>query len=100
MELLRITATTEALRLEGEIDLSVADQFADALRTSIESGTTSIDVSGVTFIDSTGLQVLLSASNELNGQGPLVLVRPSKPVKRLLDLALPGGVPTLAVLDE
>jgi anti-sigma B factor antagonist len=100
MELLRITATTEALCLEGEIDLAAADRLGEALRTSIESGTSSVDVSGVTFIDSTGLRILLSAANSLNGQGPLVLLRPSKAVKRLLDLALPGGVPTLAVVDE
>jgi len=100
MELLRINAATEALRLEGEIDLATADQLAEALRESIESGTTSVDVSGVTFIDSSGLQVLLSAGNHLNGRGPLVLMRPSKAVRRLLDIALPGGVPTLAVRDD
>jgi anti-anti-sigma factor len=100
MALLRITETTEALRLEGEIDLAVADQLAEALQSSIESGTTTVDVSGVTFIDSTGLRIILSAGNRLNEQGPLALRNPSKAVRRLLDIALPGGVPTLAVLDE
>jgi anti-anti-sigma factor len=100
MALLRITATTEALCLEGEIDLATGDQLEEALRASIASGTTSIDVSGVTFLDSTALNVLLSAAAALNGQGPLVLVRPSPHVRRLLDIALPGGVPALAVRDD
>lgn len=100
MPLLRITATTQALRLEGEIDLAAADELARALRTSVESGVTSVDVSGVTFLDSTGLRVLLSAGDALDGQGPLVLLRPSRSVRRLLDIALPGGVHGLAVRDE
>jgi anti-anti-sigma factor len=100
MELLRINETTEALRIEGEIDFAAADQLADALRTSIASGVTTVDLSGVTFFDSEGLSVLLSAGNALDGQGPLVLLRPSKPVRRVLDIAMPGGVPTLTVLDE
>ena len=99
MALLRIDATPEALRLEGEIDLAVADQLAESLQSSIGSGITSVDLSGVTFIDSTGVHVLLSAGNALDGQGPLVLLRPSKPVRRILDLVLPGGAPSLAVRD-
>lgn len=100
MALHRITATPEALRLEGEIDLAAADRLADALRAAIESGTTVVDLSGVTFLDSTGLHVLLSAGAALNGNGPLVLVRPCPAVRRLLDIALPGGVPALAVRDD
>ena len=100
MALHRISPTAEVLRLEGEIDLAAADQLAEALRTSIESGITSVDVSGVTFIDSSGLRVLLSAANAMNGQGPLVLLRPSERVQRLLDLAIPGGAPGLVVRDE
>ena len=100
MALLQIEGTSEALRLAGEIDLAVADELTEALRTSIESGTMSVDLSAVTFMDSTGLKILLSAGNQLNGQGPLVLLRPSGSVRRLLDIALPGGVPTLAVRDE
>ena len=100
MTLLRITAAPEALRVEGEIDLASADQLAEALRTAIASEVRSVDVSGVTFLDSTGLEVLLSAGHAMNGDGPLVLLRPSYPVRRLLDIALPGGVPALAVRDD
>src|SRR3954469_22863871 len=99
MELLRISATPEALRLEGEIDLAVAVQFREALRASIDSGATSVDLSGVTFMDSTALSILLMAAKRLDGQGPLVVLRPSKFVRRLLDLAVPGGHPWLAVRD-
>jgi len=97
MARLRVTATAEVLHLEGEIDLASADQLTQALRRWIESGNTCVDVSGVTFLDSTGLHVILSSGNELNGSGPLVLLRPSSAVRRILEIALPGGVPSLVV---
>ena len=100
MELLRITTTTEALRLEGEIDLAVADQFRDALRASIASGNRSVDLSAVSSMDSTALSILLVAAKALDGQGPLVVLRPSKAVRRLLYFAVPGGHPSLDVRDE
>ena len=100
MALLRITPTDEALRLEGDIDLAAADQLTEALGEATGSGITVVDVSDVTFLDSTGLHVLLSAANALNGQGPLILRRPSPAVTRILDLAIPGGVAALAVRDD
>ena len=55
----------------------------------------------MTFLDSTGLRVFLTAArNTIETQGPIVLVRPSEAVRRLLDLALPGGAPTLVVSDD
>jgi anti-anti-sigma factor len=96
MELLRITRTDDALRLEGEIDIGVVDELSDALRDSIASGITTVDLSGVSFMDSSGLHVLVSAK-PLNGQGPLVLLHPSRSVARLLDIALPGSVPGVVI---
>ncbi|MGZ4125958.1 MAG: STAS domain-containing protein, partial [Actinomycetota bacterium] len=70
-----------------------------ALDKALESGTRIVDASGVTFMDSTGLQLLLSAAAKLNGRGPLVLLRPSPAVRRVLDLALPNGAPGIDVGD-
>jgi anti-anti-sigma factor len=100
MVLLRTSTTPEALSLEGEIDLTVGDQFAEALRASFASGTTCVDLSGVTFMDSTAVSILLVAAKRLDGQGPLVLLRPSKFVRRLLDTVVPRGHSSLDVRDE
>ncbi|MGZ4126215.1 MAG: STAS domain-containing protein [Actinomycetota bacterium] len=99
MELLRNERPALPFRLEGEIDLAVEAEVRAALDKALESGTRIVDASGVTFMDSTGLQLLLSAAAKLNGTGPLVLLRPSPSVRRVLDLALPDGAPGIDVRD-
>ena len=100
MVLLRIEGTTDALRLQGEIDLASVDQVTEALRDAIDAGITTVDLSAVTFIDSTGLKTLLNAAASLNGQGPLVLLRPSRSVSRLLGIALPGATPGIVIRTD
>lgn len=70
------------LNVRGEIHLTTAPEFSQRLTTAIESGKTSIvlDLSGVAFIDSTGLSVLLNGLrrvNQLNGRMALVCVNPT-----------------------
>ena len=100
MALLRTTRTPGALRLEGEIDLAVADQLSGVLDEAIASGITVVDLSAVTFIDSTGLHAIVNAARSLNGQGPLVLERPSRRVARLLGITLPGGMPGIVIRSD
>jgi anti-sigma B factor antagonist len=97
MELFRITKTDGALIVEGEVDLAAADELRDALLESAAAGTSVVDASGVTFIDSTGLHVLLTAGRALNGTGPLVVRSPSRAVRRLLSIALPDGTPEIEI---
>jgi anti-anti-sigma factor len=97
MELLRITKTDGALIVEGEVDLAAGPELRDALGEAAAAGTSVIDVSGVTFIDSSGLQILLMAGRTLNGSGPLVLRSPSRAVRRLLSITLPDGAPEIEV---
>ena len=97
MPLLRITDTDSALWLEGEVDLSAEDDLAQALDAATKHGTRTVDLSCVTFMDSSGLRILLRSAKTLNGSGPLVLRRPSGRVQKLLDLALPTGAPGLVI---
>ena len=100
MELLRTTRTAGALRLEGDLDLRVADRLSEALREAIASGITVVDLSADTFVDSTGLHAFVSAARSSNGQGPLVLERPSRSVARLLGIALPGAMPGIVIRSD
>ena len=99
MQLLRTVRTAEALLLEGEIDVAVEDEMSLAIDEAIGAGTAVVDLSGVTFMGSVGLRVLLGAGARMNGNGPLVLLRPSRQVRRVLDVALPTGAPGLEVRD-
>ena len=70
------------IRLRGEIHVSTAPEFAQRLTTAIESGRTRIvlDMSGVEFIDSTGLSVLLNGLRlvrQLHGRMALVTSNPT-----------------------
>ncbi len=77
------------LRLTGEIDLYTAPSVREAALQAIthHDGTLHIDLSGVTFMDSTGLEVLLATRRraELSG-GSLRLVDPTQSVLRVLEV--------------
>jgi anti-anti-sigma factor len=74
----------------GEIDLSTADQLDDAIRQAEGTETTRIvvDLSGLSFVDSTGLSVLLDAIKRNRRDGDRLSFVPSKheAVTRLLAL--------------
>lgn len=76
-----------ALQLSGEIDVYTAPHLERRIVETDDSEVLRIELSGVTFVDSSGLRVLISAhaAREEAG-GRLELVAPSVPVMRLLEL--------------
>jgi anti-anti-sigma factor len=74
------------VKLVGEFDLS--EDSAVRARFSELDGDVNVDCSGVDFIDSSGLQVLVDANTACAARGAtLVLVDPSECVQRLLNMA-------------
>src|SRR4051794_33684058 len=72
------------LSLSGELDLVSEPILASALEHAESRPAVRIDLSGLAFMDSTGLRALLSAAREVTG---LELVGPLQPpVRRLLEL--------------
>lgn len=76
------------IALNGEFDANGVPAFREAVaqaprdRERIE-----VDLSGVVFMDSSGLQELVRVYNAADEAGfAFVLVRPSHPVERLLEL--------------
>jgi anti-sigma B factor antagonist len=83
----------------GEIDMSTVDVLQRELTTAREEGSTVLlDLSRVTFIDSTGLHLLLEASHSsaVSDWGFFV-VRPSRVVQRLIELS--GTADLIMVVD-
>jgi anti-anti-sigma factor len=78
-----------AVRAVGELDIASAAALEDSLLHALESGTSSIvlDLTGVTFIDPTGLRVVLWAAAHARGQGDRLRIDcGSAAVRRLLEL--------------
>ena len=74
----------------GEIDLTSAPRLDDEVTGLIEGATKDlvIELGGVSFMDSTGLRVLLKASKLLGSTGGTLTLRgPSEPVRRLLEVS-------------
>jgi anti-sigma B factor antagonist len=81
---------SKLVTVRGEIDMDNTDQLLDAI--TMVTGTAVVDLSGVTFIDSTGLQGLLWAQKTARQRGDDVILRhPSKAVRRLLELTRLSG---------
>jgi anti-sigma B factor antagonist len=77
------------LRVAGEIDLVTAPQFEAELDAVISEAHSpaGVDLSGVTFIDSSGLHALVRARKQVAGtEVRLVLVNPSKVCRQVLEV--------------
>jgi len=85
---LRREGSSLVVAVAGEIDLSTAHQLDDAIRQAEETETSRIvvDLSGLSFVDSTGLSVLLDAIKRNRSDGDRLSFVPSKheAVTRLL----------------
>jgi anti-sigma B factor antagonist len=82
----------------GDVDLAGGPVLEQAILMREGAGPVTIDLSGVDFIDSSGLRSLLAASRRANEHGTdLVLRSPSPGVTRLL--ALTGTTELFRLVD-
>lgn len=89
------------LRLEGEFDMAVAKQVEDQLASLVRSRPLAIgvDLSDVTFLDSTGLHVLLRLNATSQEEGfRLWIVRGGDEVARVFHITKLDSV--LPLVDE
>jgi anti-sigma B factor antagonist len=86
-------------RVAGELDLLTVPQLREALTSAgARGGDIVLDFSGVSFVDSSGLGLLISTARETNARGgSLVLRTPTKTLRRLFGIAIPDGIPGLVV---
>ena len=75
--------------LAGELDLYNADEVRQALHACSAEGPARlvVDLSGVTFIDSTALGVLIEARSEMADHGAFLLAAPGLETRRALEVS-------------
>jgi anti-sigma B factor antagonist len=98
---LRHDADRLIVRLDGELDMASAPSLQEALeRTEPEAGATLVlDVQQLSFIDSTGLRVILWARERCQDRGRAFALTPGSPqVQRLL--AISGAGEYLRIIDR
>ena len=87
------------LRVSGEIDLYTAPALRDAALAALRQHGTClrVDLGKVTFMDSTGIEVLLATRRraELEG-GSLTLLSPTQAVRRVIEVT---GLDKLFTID-
>jgi anti-sigma B factor antagonist len=99
-ELMQIQASGveggHVVRARGEIDVSTAPRLAEAL-VQFANGSVTVDLTGVTFLDSSGCSALIAAHNHLERRGSHLYVRGADGmVLRVLELM---GLSRLLNLD-
>lgn len=90
------------IRVDGEVDMNNADELAGAIRAQRAHSERAVllDLIRVPFMDSSGLRVLLIASEELPGRLAMVL-SPGSPVRRLLELTeVDDRIPTYPLEED
>jgi anti-sigma B factor antagonist len=101
----RIEGGRAVVSVEGELDLYTATELRDAVLALGDDGHTRliIDLSGVPFMDSSGLGAIVGCLKRLReAGGDLALVTlPGSPPSKLLSLTgLDRAIPTYASADE
>ena len=84
-----ITPSANGWSVAGEIDAVTAQQLADEFANlpDVIDGHIEVDLAAITFMDSSGLRVLLALADRAEASGRTVVVRnPSKPVTKLLGI--------------
>jgi anti-anti-sigma factor len=86
------------LALKGRLDAASTPSVQDRLRERIEQGERrlALDASGLTYISSCGLRLLLQAAKQFEGRsGRMVLCALQEPVMRVLKIA--GFIPLFSI---
>jgi anti-anti-sigma factor len=90
-----------SFRLVGELDIAtVPDTETDLSQALEREQTLVLDTTDLRFIDSQGLRMLIRLGEQAQRQGSSVRVlNCSRQVRRLLETAVPQGIPGVDVID-
>jgi anti-anti-sigma factor len=86
------------LRLSGELDLFSSTKLSDALADIGGNEPIHIDLSELTFVDSSGMGAILTFAGARRGPGRVVLMNPSEPVRRAMEICGLDQHPAVEIL--
>lgn len=85
---LSISAAGDRITVSGEIDAFTAPSLVEALTPFPADGDVRLDLSGVEFMDSSGLRMMVDAHQRANAENrSLIISNPSKVVLRLMEMS-------------
>lgn len=85
----RVEGTEATVRVSGELDMHTAPDLDDVLVEVIDGGAERVvvDLSGLDFLDSTGLATILAGHQRITAKGgSLTLDGPSRYIIKMLDI--------------
>ncbi len=92
---------SRVFRVFGELDLATAETFTAALQPELDTlGDLTVDLSELTFMDSSGIKILIETARKLEGKGGLILRSVGEPIRRVLTLTQLDRIPNLTIADE
>lgn len=86
--------------LSGEVDIAARDRVRQFVELEVEAcpGTLVLDMAAVTFVDSTGLSMLIEAHRDVTARGGTVILR--APSEQFRDLLQVTGVDKLVTIED
>jgi anti-sigma B factor antagonist len=85
---LSISVAGDRITVSGEIDAFTAPSLVEALTPFPAEGDVRLDLSGVEFMDSSGLRLMIDTHQRANAESrSLIISNPSKVVHRLMEMS-------------
>ena len=83
----------------GEIDLATAERCHLALQPWVEAGgPVTVDLSEVTFMDSTGIHAVIDAAKALGDRGCIIIHGAHDGIQKVFDLTMLDSVPNVHII--
>ena len=95
LTLVRLDNGAPGLRLIGELDMATVPELRSALAATSGNGQVTLDLSELTFMDSSGLLAIVEYARSANGAAPVILANPSEVVARIFEITGMQGHPQL-----
>lgn len=99
MENVQVTTGNPVIAFAGELDMATAGGMHAALDPWIRAGgPVTVDLSEVTFMDSSGIHVLLQAASALGDRGCIIVHGAHGPLVKVIDLTDLDAAPNIHII--